>query len=445
MASSVNVALPSMGADFAMGAVALAWVNTAFLLAAAALLIPFGRLADLHGRKRIFVWGILIFAVSSAFIALAGSGAAVILWRTVQGLGASMVFATGLPILVSVFPPGKRGAVLGLNVAAVYLGLSTGPFVGGLITGHLGWRFIFWINVPVGLLLFAVALLMLQGDWVGAKGARFDLTGSAALGLSLVALMYGLSRMPSPLGTALVSMGLLGLGFFVWWELRTDDPVLEIDLFRRNTVFAFSNLAAFINYAATFAVAFLLSLYLQKVRGLSPQEAGLVLIAQPVVQALLSPLAGRLSDRWEPRAVASFGMSIICGGLVLMALVDGTSSIGSIVGRLVMLGMGFAFFSSPNTNAIMSSVDHRFYGVAGAMVATMRQVGMMVSMGLVMMVLAVFLGGAEISSAHEGSFLLSLRTSFGLFAVLCFGGIFASLARGRLHDADGRDRGGTEW
>jgi EmrB/QacA subfamily drug resistance transporter len=445
MASSVNVALPSMGIDFSMGAVALAWVNTAFLLAAAALLIPFGRLADIHGRKRIFVWGILIFTVSSAFIALSTSGAAVILWRIVQGLGASMVFATGLPILISVFPPGKRGAVLGLNVAAVYLGLSTGPFVGGLITEQLGWRFIFWINVPVGLFLFAVALLMLEGDWVGARGARFDLAGSAALGLSLVALMYGLSRMPSAPGASLVAAGVLGLGFFVWWELRTDDPVLEVDVFRRNTVFAFSNLAAFINYAATFAVAFLLSLYLQKVRGLSPQEAGLVLIAQPVMQALLSPLAGRLSDRWEPRAVASFGMSIICGGLVLLTFLDATSSIRSIVGRLVMLGTGFAFFSSPNTNAIMSSVDHRFYGVAGAMVATMRQVGMMVSMGLVMMVLALFLGGAEISPAHHGTFLLSLRTSFGLFAVLCFGGIFASLARGRLREGDGRGKKGTEF
>ncbi|MGB6365860.1 MAG: MFS transporter, partial [Thermoanaerobaculia bacterium] len=157
MASSVNVALPSIGEELSMGAVSLAWINTAFLLAAATFLIPFGRLGDIHGRKQIFMWGILGFAVSSGLLAMAGSGQSVILWRAVQGLGASMVFATGLPILISVYPAGKRGAVLGLNVAAVYLGLSMGPFVGGMITGHLGWRYVFWMNVPVGLFILAIS------------------------------------------------------------------------------------------------------------------------------------------------------------------------------------------------------------------------------------------------------------------------------------------------
>ncbi|MGB6642666.1 MAG: MFS transporter, partial [Thermoanaerobaculia bacterium] len=405
MASSVNVALPSIGEELSMGAVSLAWINTAFLLAAATFLIPFGRLGDIHGRKQIFMWGILGFAVSSGLLAMAGSGQSVILWRAVQGLGASMVFATGLPILISVYPAGKRGAVLGLNVAAVYLGLSMGPFVGGMITGHLGWRYVFWMNVPVGLFILAISFWMLEGDWADAKGARFDLAGSVLLGLALLTMMFGLARLPSVSAVALLVVGFVSLILFVRYELRIDYPVLEIDLFRHNTVFALSNLAALINYAATFAVGFLLSLYLQKVRGLAPQDAGLVLIAQPVVQALVSPLAGKLSDRSEPRTVASLGMAITFLGLVLLVFLDDTTPLRLVVGCLAVLGLGFGIFSSPNTNAIMGSVERRFFGVAGAMVGTMRQMGMMVSMGLVMTVLAVLMGSAEISGQNQALFL----------------------------------------
>ena len=415
-----------------MGAVSLAWINTAFLLAAAAFLIPFGRLGDIHGRKQIFMWGILAFTAASGLLALAGSGNSVIAWRAFQGLGASMVFATGLPILMSVYPAGKRGAVLGLNVAAVYLGLSVGPYIGGLITGHLGWRYVFWMNVPVGLFIFVISFWMLEGDWADAKGSRFDLAGSVLLGLALLLMMLGMARLPSVSAAALLVLGLGAMVFFVRYELRIDHPVLEIDLFRHNTVFALSNLAALINYAATFAVGFLLSIYLQKVRGLAPQDAGLVLIAQPVVQALVSPLAGKLSDRSEPRTVASLGMAITLVGLVLLVFLDDTTPLRLVVGCLAVLGLGFGIFSSPNTNAIMGSVERRFFGVAGAMVGTMRHVGMMMSMGLVMTVLAVLMGSAEISTQNQALFLEAMRISFGLFAVLCFGGIFASLARGRV-------------
>jgi MFS family permease len=372
------------------------------------------------------------FALASGFLAMADSGTSVILWRAVQGLGASMVFATGLPILISVYPAGKRGAVLGLNVAAVYLGLSMGPYIGGLITGHLGWRYVFWMNVPVGLFILAISFWMLEGDWADAKGARFDLAGSALLGVALLTMMLGLARLPSAMAVTLLVVGLVSLILFVRYESRIDHPVLEIDLFRHNTVFAMSNLAALINYAATFAVGFLLSLYLQRVRGLAPQDAGLVLIAQPVVQALVSPLAGKLSDRSEPRTVASLGMAITFLGLVLLVFLDEETPLRLVVGCLAVLGLGFGIFSSPNTNAIMGAVERRFFGVAGAMVGTMRHVGMMVSMGLVMTVLAVLMGSAEIGIQNQDLFLEAMRISFGLFAALCFGGIFASMARGRV-------------
>lgn len=433
MSSSVNVALPSIGQEFFMGAVLLGWVNTAYLLAAATFLIPFGRLGDMYGRKRIYLWGVLVYTCSSVLIANSWSGTTIILFRVFQGFGSSMIFATGMPILISVYPVGERGKVLGITVAAVYLGLSVGPFLGGLITQHLGWRYIFWLNLPLGLILLNVIFLMLKGDWAEARGSKFDFAGSIILAVSLLLTMYGFSTLPSQYAMAMITIGLLGIIIFIVFELRIQTPVMDINLFRHNTVFAFSNLAALINYAATFAVGFLLSLYLQRIRGLSPQEAGLVLISQPIVQAIFSPMAGRLSDRTEPRTVASLGMALTLIGLVMLISLNAVSSMLYVIVCLMVLGFGFALFSSPNTNAIMSSVERRFFGVAGAMVSTMRQIGMMLSMGIVMMILALLLGDSAIGPANRDQFVRSMKITFSVFAVMCFGGIFASLARGKLN------------
>lgn len=435
MGSSVNVALPVMGHDFGLSAVLLGWVNMAFLLTAAAFSIPFGRLGDIYGRKKIYMTGVAIFTFASVLIALATSGTAVILCRALQGFGASMIFATGMAILISVFPPHERGKVLGINVAAVYLGLSSGPFVGGIVTQHLGWRFIFWFNLPVGLLLLSVIFSMLKGEWAEAKGARYDHRGAMILVLSLSLTMYAFARISQAHAFVLLACGLAGLVSFVLYELKRDEPLIDIGLFRHNKVFAFSSLAALIHYAATFAVSFLLSLYLQKVRGLSPQETGMVLVSQPLVQALISPLAGRLSDRIEPRTVASTGMGLSFVGVGLLNLVDSQTSIRYIIGCLVFLGFGFALFSSPNTKAIMNSVERKSYGVASAVVGTMRQVGMTFSMGIVMMILTLRLAEAEIESGNTDGFVTGMRSAFAVFAVMCFGGIFASLARGRTKSA----------
>ncbi|MBU1636151.1 MFS transporter [bacterium] len=433
MGSSVNVALPSIGSEFGLGVIQLGWVNTAFLLAAASFVISFGRLGDLFGRKRIYTMGIILFTISSVILAAAGNGAVLITMRVFQGFGSAMIFATGLPILMSVFPPGERGKALGITVAAVYLGLSVGPFIGGLITQQLGWRFVFWMNLPAGLILLTVLLTMLKGEWAEAKGETFDLRGSIILAAALTGSMYGFSVLPSLSGALAIAAGLICFVIFVKYELRVPLPVVNISLFRDNPVFAFSNLAALINYAATFAVSFLLSIYLQRVKGFSPQTAGLVLVAQPIAQMLLSPAAGRLSDKIEPRTLASLGMGISLVGLVLLVPLRAASPIGYILVCLIVLGIGFGLFSSPNTNAVMSSVERKSLGIAGAMVSTMRQIGMMFSMGVVMMVMSLIVGNSEILPADQAHFMWSMRLAFMIFAAMCFGGIFASLARGKLN------------
>jgi EmrB/QacA subfamily drug resistance transporter len=445
MGSATNVALPSIGDEFAMDAVLLGWVPTAYLLAAAMFLVPFGRIADIHGRKKIFTYGIIVFTLAALFSGLAPSTAALIVARILQGMGSAMIFGTGVAILTSVFPTSERGRVLGINVAAVYVGLSLGPFVGGLLTQNLGWRSVFLVTIPLGLVAVAFVLRRLEGEWAEARGEAFDLTGSIMYSLTLLVLMYGFSLLPEVLGGGLILIGLVGLGAFVRWELKAKTPVLNLDLFLHNRPFAFSNLAALINYSATSAVTFLLSLYLQYIKALSPQQAGVVLIAQPIVQAAFSPLAGRLSDKVEPRLIASIGMALTAIGLVLLIVMTPATPLWAIIARLMLLGLGFALFSSPNMNAIMSSVEKRFYAVASGTAGTMRLVGQMLSMGIALLLFALYIGRVEIAPSVYPLFLISMKTAFAIFAALCVGGIFASLARGRIREENDGERKQTAF
>jgi EmrB/QacA subfamily drug resistance transporter len=433
MGSSINIALPAIEADFQMDALVLTWVATSYLLAAAVSLVPFGRLADIYGRKRIFSFGIVIFTIASFLCAVAFSSTSLIVFRVIQGIGSAMIFATGIAILTSVFPHRERGKVLGINVAAVYVGLSAGPFLGGFLTQHFSWRSVFLVNVPMGVIIIALLVWKLKEEWREAKGERFDLMGSIIYALGIVGIMYGISLLPAPEGAWLILAGVVAIAVFAKWEIKTSSPVFQMRFFTTNRVFTYSSLAALINYSATFAITFLLSLYLQHIKGLSPQNAGLLLVAQPIVMAAFSPLAGRLSDRIEPRIVASVGMALTTVALMLFTTLDQSASLIFIVARLVLLGFGLALFSSPNTNAIMGSVEKKFYGIASGTVGTMRLLGMVISMGIATLVFALFLGRVQISADSHPAFLQSLKTAFLIFSVLCFAGIFASLVRGRLH------------
>ncbi len=430
MVSAMNIALPAISADLGLRAVELTWVVTAYTLAAAALLLPFGRLADLFGSKRILAGGLVVYSVAGLLCAVAPSGAFLIAMRALQGAGAAMTFATNVAILTSVFAPERRGAALGANVASTYLALSLGPVLGGLITESLGWRGTFVLCAPVGLAALLILLWKLRGEWAEARGERFDAAGSALFAAALAVMMYGVSFLPRARGIVLVSGGLLGLAAFVAWELRTPHPVLNMALVLRNRAFAFSNAAALINYSATTTVGFFLSLYLQYLRGLPPRAAGLVLVVQPAVQAFFSPFMGRLSDRVEPRILASAGMGLTVVGLGLLGFVDHETPFGFIFTSLALLGLGFALFSSPNTNAVMSSVDRRQYGVASATLGTMRLIGNMLSMGVATVLLTLMMGNVQITPERYDGFLACLRTGFPLFAGLCLVGIGASLSRG---------------
>lgn len=391
MSSSINIALPSIGKEFSTNAIILSWITTSYLLAITIFLVPFGRVADIYGKKKVFTYGVFIYLLSSFFSAFSFSAILLIILRVLQGIGGAMIFSTGIAILTSAFPIGERGQALGINIAATYLGLSLGPFLGGLLTQYFGWRSIFIINMLLGLIIIIFTIWKIKGEWVEAKGEKFDFIGSIIYSFMLIAITYGFSSLPTILGMTLVLMGILGILILIKWEEGVEYPILNINLFKNNIVFTFSNIAALINYSATFAVSFLLSLYLQYIKGFEPKNAGLILVSQPIVQAIFSPLAGKLSDRIEPRIIASIGMMITTIGLSFLIFLNEETLLEFIIASLIILGFGFALFSSPNTNAIMSSIEMKYYGVASAILATMRSIGQTFSMGIATLIFTIYI------------------------------------------------------
>ena len=431
-ATALNVALPQMGSDLAADSVLLGWIVTAFLLSAAMFLVPIGRVADMRGRRRMFKIGAWIFAVSSLLIALASSPWVVIALRALQGFGGAMLFGNGAALLASVYPAHDRGRVLGIYIGTVYTGQSVGPFFGGFLTQHFGWRSIFAAIALLAIATASITTWKLKSETDAVHDEKFDLTGSALYCMTMFALMYGLSVLPAPHGFAYLAAGAVGLVAFVHRQNNIRHPILQVSLFRDNTVFALSNLAALLNYGAFFAVGFLLSLYLQLVKGLSPQDTGLILLSQPVVMAVSSPLAGRLSDRIEPRMLASAGMVLTCLGLLVLASLDAESGLWLVVVTLLVHGLGFGLFSSPNTNAVMGAVGEKLYGVASGIMSTMRVMGQMLSMSICMLIIANFIGRVQLTPEHAAQLIQTSRVTFLIFAVMCFGGIVASMARGNI-------------
>jgi EmrB/QacA subfamily drug resistance transporter len=431
MGAAVNIALPKIGQEFSMNAVWISWIAMAFLLSSAVTLVPAGKMADMIGRKRIFMIGNIIVAIASLACGISVSGPMLITARLLQGIGSAMIFGTGMAIVTSAFPPNERGRVIGINVTAVYLGLSLAPVMGGFLTQSLGWRSLFFLTIPISLFAVLSMYYFVKAEWKGAGNETFDVKGSALYLIAMTAFIFGFSKIPDPLAILMAILGFLGLIVFIKLEMQTTNPVVNIGLFKNNRIFAFSNLAALINYAATFAISFVLSLYLQYVKGLSPREAGILLITQPLVMALFASVSGRLSDKYDSRILSSLGMGIIVVGLILLTFLTGVTNTTYLIISLMVLGTGFGIFSSPNTNSVMGSVDRKYLGVASATVATMRVTGQMMSMGIATLIIHIFIGEAKISPENMNSFLGSIRVIFIVFSVLCSLGVFASLARGK--------------
>ncbi|UZP68423.1 MFS transporter [Desulfovibrio mangrovi] len=436
MMSAVGIALPTMGREFHATAMQMGLVETVYVLSASIFLLSMGRLADMHGRRRLFQLGIALFTVMAGFLAFAWSAEAVIALRFLQGIGGSMVMATSMAMVVNAFPANVRGRALGIAVSSVYAGISCGPFIGGVIVSHWSWRAVFLLCVPLGLAAFLLTTFRLRLEKVTSGKEPFDWKGSIIYATSILVLILGASNLDiGPWAYVSLAIGGIGLVLFVRFESRQPYPLLPVGLFRGNRIFAFSNLAALLNYAATFGVAFFVSLYLQYIKGMTPAQAGTVLMIQSVVQAALSPFCGRLADRYPAANVATLGMILCVAGLALAATVGETTPLWHLYVMLVLLGGGFALFSSPNTTVIMGSIEPAHLGVASGLVASMRTLGMMSSMTIITVVFSMLLGGHAITVETYPAFLRSMQLGLSIFAGLCCLGVFCSLGRlGRKED-----------
>ncbi|MBC7128268.1 MAG: MFS transporter [Thermoplasmatales archaeon] len=415
--SSINIALPSIGRDFGVDSIFLGWITTSYILATAVLLLPFGKIGDIYGRIKIFLYGIIIFAVASFLSMISFLPYLFLILRIIHAIGSAMIFSNGIAILSSFFRE-ERGKALGINASFTYAGLSSGPFIGGFLTSYFGWRSIFLLMIFICILIIFF-LSRFKYEFSG-NYEKFDYFGSFLSGASIISIICALSIIDSIRGIIIAIFSFLLFIFFIFWESKMKNPLINPSIFGKNIVFVFSNLTALIHYTATASLTFFMSLYLQNIKNYSASFAGLVLVSQPIFQAIFSPTAGKLSDRIDAKIIASLGIGLTALGIFLLALyIRNDPGLIIIVVILSLIGFGFAFFSSPNTNAIMASVEGKEYGIASATLATMRTIGQSASMGIAILL------------TKNYSFVDAMEKAFIISAILCIIGIFTSIARGR--------------
>ena len=432
MLSAVNVAIPFIADDLSVNAVLLCWIPMAYLMASAMFVLIFGRIADMVGRKKIFLIGTTSVIVTSLIATLVDSGITLIAVRFLQGISAAMLYATQVAIISSIFPPAKRGYAIGLTVSAIYLGLTIGPLIGGYAVDLYGWRASFVVHLPLAIIALAIGILYVKDEWLSDVRGSFDLFGAILYMLSILILCFGVSYLPSVLSLILIFFSLFGFIFFFLFERKHIHPIFDTTLFFTNRVFTFSCLASLIIYTATFANVVQINLYLQYLKGFSATAAGMIVMCQPITMAIFSPIAGRLSDKFEPKYLSTVGMAITCCGLIMLSNLEIHSELNYLILSLVITGFGFSLFSPPNVNAIMGSVEKRFYGSATGAMATMRIVGQMFSMVLVTLIFALVIGSVDINQENYGALEDAIRIIFSISAILCIPGLYLSMARGNF-------------
>lgn len=423
--SSINLAIPVLATEFDLSAIFLTWISSIYLLVNAILYIPFGRIGDIYGRKRIFQYGLIIFTISSFVSAFSTSGEMFLVFRVFQAIGNAMIFANLNAMISSAFPVNERGKAFGLTSMSVFVGLILGPILGGVVTEIVGWRTLFYMDTVIGIIA-AYAITRFKYDWIDAEGEKLDILGSFLLGISLIAILYGFSDFTNKYSLFLIIGGIIGISLFYLAEKRAAFPLINLDLFKIKR-FTFGNITAFINYGAFVSVGFILTLYLQYLKGYSPITAGLIVSVQSVMMIIVSPFAGRLSDKIDPGNVSTMGMVLTTIGVALMTLIDFENSLYLGGLSLIIFGSGIGLFYSSNTKMVMSAVDKKYFGVASATLSDMRSMGQIFGMGIVMIIISTILGNVEITPSNYPELILSLKFSLVAIAVLSAVGIFTSL------------------
>lgn len=435
MGSALNLSTPNIAGEFGVSAAVVGWIVTAFTLTVAAFSTTMGKLADFKGRRKILISGLVIFTGVSFACMFSKNIQMLIIFRIIEGFGSAMIFATNFAILTSVYPPENRGKALGLGLAAVYTGLSAGPVIGGILNNAVGWRSIFIVACAGGLVALISAIRGVPKDSINAK-VEVDKSGNILFVVGIIGILYGLTNLSvSKYAWIIFLAGVICFALFILIEVRKEktgvEPLIRISMFTSDSVFALSNFASLLNYGATFAISYLMSIYLQVVMGYSSQIAGLILIFLPATQAIFSPFMGNLSDKVAAYKLATAGMTLCVVGLFMFSFVSVNTPLAYIIFILLIVGFGFALFASPNTSVILSRVSKKDYSIATAMNSTMRTIGQSFSMAVVTVIVGICLGNAELSTVGDASLASTERICFRVFTVICFFGILMSMKRGK--------------
>ena len=403
--SATLVAIPAIARDLHADAVYVSWIPATFLLSNLVTLLPAGRLADIYGRKRIYLLGTIVFLLGSVLAALSTTIHTLLFFRAVQGIGAAMFFSTGMAIITSVFQNKGRGAALGWVVAAVYTGLTCGPFLGGWLTDVYGWRSVFLFQAPLALAGIILILLKMKGEWRSADALKVDYIGAAFLSIWLIALFIGVSKLPD--WKAFVALVISAIFFYLFLRhtRRSPNAIIKLKVVWENRVFSHAMLASLFMYGGQYGLIFILGLYLQYNKGMSPTEAGRMIMLQAVIMAILAPMSGRLSDNYKPWLLAAAGCISASIGIALLLFVNVTDSFILLGISLLFLGVGFGLFSTPNNSAALGAVSKERLGMASALLTMARLMGQMLGTAIVTLLMSLMIGATKITPDQYDSLL----------------------------------------
>lgn len=428
--SAVNVAVPAIALDLGANAILVSWVPTAFLLANAIFLLPAGRMADIHGRKKIFLIGMSVFSFACVMAHLAPNIELLLLTRVLQGIGGALAFATGLAIVMTIFTSANRGTALGIASATLYLGLSLGPVIGGWFTQHYGWRSVFLFPVVLGFISITMTVLRLKGEWQNADAQKVDWYGSLIFAIWTSALFIGISNIPDVKSFILLPLGVAGAVYFYFQQINSPHPLIRFKTIMQNRVFWRSLMGSVCIYSSNYPFVFLFSLYLQFIQGMSPAQAGQIMVLQPLLMAIVAPISGRLSDQFEPRIIATIGCLVMACAFGTLQTIGTDTTIYLICAALITLGIGFGLFTTPNNNSALSSLAVERLGIGSALLNLARVTGNMIGTATVLLLVTLFIGHVRIEPALYPALLMVIRLALGLSCVLSVCAAWFSYSRG---------------
>ena len=433
LSSGIVIGVPSIAGEFGMNNIVQNWVITISLLVVAVFTLPAGQISGKFGVKKSLVAGVIVFLIGSIGGCLSFSSASFLFFRLVQGIGGAFSNVASMAMVVQAINPKNRGRALGFTVTGVYLAGSLSPVICGFLVYNLGWRSMFYFTIPFFLVCIALMIWKIPGDWKTYENDKIDAIGYIIYGLGILLFIYGFTSLMTAMGRICIAAGAVLLIAFAYYETRVSTPAFNMRLFR-NMKFTSSNIAALCSYLAIASLTTILNYHFQYVRGWNAQMAGFILIVTPIIMAVMAPTSGKLSDRMHPQKLAALGMTIATAALVILIFLDANTPLWLIIIAMALQGLGMGMFTSPNTNAIMSSVPPTETPNASAAQSAMRTIGQTMSLGLLTLVFAWIMGSLKLSSQYAGMVVQASQIVCIICTVICIVAIFASLAGIRSKD-----------